>query len=93
MSPGYARQLGQLAPVMVFRATNAAASYLANAIQRGQRAGDVKPLALDPRDIWSNVFCGHFISTQDSTTQLSTTDDSAAIANSSARGNATCRQE
>jgi hypothetical protein len=79
----YARQLGQLAPVTVFRATNAAASYLANAVQGGQRAGDVKPLALDPRDIWSNVFSGHFIST----THVLTTHDSEVIAPRSARRN------
>jgi hypothetical protein len=60
----YARRVGQLAPLAVFRATNAAASYLANAIQRGQRAGDVKPVALDPRDIWSKIFPGHFVSTK-----------------------------
>jgi hypothetical protein len=58
----YARQLGQLAPLKAFRARNAAASYLANAIDRGQRAGDVKPVALDRRDIWSKVFRGYFVS-------------------------------
>ncbi len=58
----YARQLGQLAPLKVFRAEHAAASYLANAIQRGQRSGDVKPVALDRRDMWSQVFRGRFVS-------------------------------
>ncbi len=58
----YARQLGQLAPLRVFRAEHAAASYLAHAIRRGQRSGDVKPAALDRRDMWSQVFHGRFVS-------------------------------
>jgi hypothetical protein len=49
----YARRLGQLGPVTIFRARDAAASYLSAAIESGQRAGSIKPLALDRRDGWS----------------------------------------
>lgn len=52
----YARRLGQLGPVTVFRARHAAASYLSTAIGSGQRAGNIKPLALDRRDGWSERF-------------------------------------
>ena len=52
----YARRLGQLGPVTIFRARNAAASYLSTAIASGQRAGNIKPLALDRRDGWSERF-------------------------------------
>lgn len=57
----YARRLGQLGPLRVFRAERADQTYLTAAIQAGQRAGDVKPLALDRRDGWSSVFRGRFI--------------------------------
>jgi hypothetical protein len=56
----YARRLGQLGPVRVFAARHAEASYLAACIARGQRAGDVKCLALDRRDDWTPKFEGHF---------------------------------
>jgi hypothetical protein len=57
----YARLLGQLGPVGVFRARDAARTYLATAIAEGRRAGDVKPLALDRRDGWSARFTGRSI--------------------------------
>ena len=57
----YARLLGQLGPVRVFRAEGAAQTYLAAAIAAGQRAGDVKTLALDRRDGWSARFTGRSI--------------------------------
>lgn len=57
----YARRLGQLGPVRLFRAQHAAASYLENAIACNQRAGDIKPVALDRRDIWWKVFQGEFV--------------------------------
>jgi hypothetical protein len=60
----YARLVGQLGPVRVFRARVAGATYLAACIEAGQRAGDVKPLALDRRDGWSQRFRGQFISHQ-----------------------------
>jgi len=58
---GYARLLGQLGAVRVFRAARAAETYLAAAVAAGQRAGDVKPLALDRRDGWSSRFTGRSI--------------------------------
>jgi hypothetical protein len=57
----YARRLGQLAPIRVFRAEGAAATYMKTALEAGQRAGDVKPLALDRRDEWSQRFRGGFV--------------------------------
>jgi hypothetical protein len=57
----YARRLGQIGPLRVFRAEHAAASYLEHAIASGQRAGNVKPEALDRRDIWWKVFRGQFV--------------------------------
>jgi hypothetical protein len=57
----YARRLGQLAPLCVFRAEAASATYLNAAVSAGQRAGDVKPLALDRRDGWSQTFRGRFV--------------------------------
>ena len=57
----YARALGQLAPLGVFRASRASDSYLTRALRAGQRAGDVKPLALDRRTGWSQVFEGRYL--------------------------------
>ena len=56
----YARRLGQLGPLRAFAARNAEASYLAACMARGQRAGDVKYVALDRRDGWTPQFEGHF---------------------------------
>jgi GH3 auxin-responsive promoter len=60
----YARRLGQLGPLRVFAARNAEASYLAACMAGGQRAGDVKCVALDPRDGWTPKFEGHFAGTR-----------------------------
>lgn len=58
----YARELGQLSPVRVFRAQGAAETYQSMVVANGQRAGDVKPPALDCHDGWSGIFSGHFLS-------------------------------
>ncbi|HEX7288556.1 MAG TPA: GH3 auxin-responsive promoter family protein [Candidatus Angelobacter sp.] len=58
----YARELGQIAAVRVFRARAAAETYLLTAVEKGQRAGNVKPPALDKRDGWSSIFQGRFLS-------------------------------
>jgi hypothetical protein len=60
----YARRLGQLGPLRVFAAPNAEASYLEACIARGQRAGNAKPVALDPRDGWTAKFQGRFVETR-----------------------------
>jgi hypothetical protein len=52
----YARKLGQLSPLRAFRAEGAAETYMAASVHNGQRAGDVKPLALDRRNGWGRVF-------------------------------------
>ena len=52
----YARHLGQLSELRVFRAEGAAQAYMAVNIRNGQRAGDIKPLALDKRIGWARVF-------------------------------------
>jgi GH3 auxin-responsive promoter. len=56
----YARRLGQLGPLRAFAARKAEASYLAACMARGQRAGDVKYVALDRRDGWTPQFEGRF---------------------------------
>jgi hypothetical protein len=61
----YARLVGQLAPIRVFRAKDAAATYLRTAVDAGQQAGDIKPLALDRRDGWSQRFRGAFVPSTD----------------------------
>ena len=51
--------LGQLAPVAVFRVEGAAfPRYLQRCRERGQREGDVKPLALSAASGWNDVFPG-----------------------------------
>jgi len=52
----YARRLGQLGPLHVFAAQNAETSYAAAGIARGQRAGNIKPAALDSRTDWTGKF-------------------------------------
>jgi hypothetical protein len=52
----YARDLGQLRPAGVCRVENGLARYLERATERGQRLGDVKPLALSPLDGWRAWF-------------------------------------
>jgi hypothetical protein len=54
----YARELGQLAPLRVFRAHGAAEIYQNAGRLDGQRAGGIKPLSLDRRNGWSRVFQG-----------------------------------
>jgi hypothetical protein len=51
--------LGQLAPAAVFRVEGAAFPlYLQHCRERGQRLGDVKPLALSAASRWREVFPG-----------------------------------
>ncbi len=57
----YARKLGQLAPLRVFRANGAAESYLNAKNNGGQRTGAIKQLALDARGNWSRVFRGEYL--------------------------------
>jgi GH3 auxin-responsive promoter len=57
----YARRLGQLGPVRLFVARNAERCYLNACIALGQRAGDIKPVALHPRGGWTGRFEGRFI--------------------------------
>jgi hypothetical protein len=59
----YCRDLGQLAPLEVFRIEGGATErYLAHCRARGQRIGDVKPRALSPESGWTRVFRGRFLS-------------------------------
>jgi len=52
----YARLLGQLGPLRALRVNRGAETYLTAAIAAGQRAGDVKPVALDRAGGWSGRF-------------------------------------
>jgi hypothetical protein len=60
----YARRLGQLGAIAVFAAEHAEESYVSACIARGQRAGDVKSVALDPHDGWTAKFKGRFVETR-----------------------------
>jgi hypothetical protein len=54
----YARELGQLTRLRVFRAPGAVEIYQNMAWRNGRRAGGVKPPSLDRRAGWSQVFQG-----------------------------------
>lgn len=58
----YSRDLGQLSAVRVFRvAAHGRESYLQSCCRRGQRLGDVKPLALLQGEGWSEDFQGRML--------------------------------
>lgn len=48
----YCRRLGQLAPVRLVPVSDGWRQYVEGCRRRGQRMGDVKPVALDPRPGW-----------------------------------------
>ena len=52
----YARELGQLSCLHVFRVRNGAQIYLLEAMRNGHRPGSIKPPALDRRTGWSKIF-------------------------------------
>jgi hypothetical protein len=53
----YARELGQLGPVRLRHVTkNAYALYSEHLVGRGQRLGDIKPVALAKENYWSKIF-------------------------------------
>jgi hypothetical protein len=58
---GYARSLGQLGPVSVMRLSHGQRAYEAACVDEGQRAGDLKPLALHKRAVWDERFAGDVI--------------------------------
>lgn len=59
----YCRDLGQLAPVRVFRiARDGRETYLRACCSHGQRLGDVKPLALHRGSGWAEAFPGRMLS-------------------------------
>jgi hypothetical protein len=58
----YCRELGQLDPLQVFRIDNGAlAAYLSFCQAHGQRAGDIKPVALHRLGGWSQLFQGYLL--------------------------------
>ncbi len=52
----YARELGQLGPVTAVRVRDGAAAYEARCVSKGQRAGNVKPVALHRETGWTEWF-------------------------------------
>ncbi|WP_256561702.1 GH3 family domain-containing protein [Pyxidicoccus xibeiensis] len=54
----YARELGQLGPVLAVRVAEGARRYEARCIALGQRAGDIKPMDLHRQPGWSAHFSG-----------------------------------
>ena len=58
----YCRSLGQLAALRVFRVHGSALDvFIQASVAHGQRAGDVKPVALHRRSGWSQRFTGKFL--------------------------------
>lgn len=58
----YCRQLGQLGPLQLFRIVSGGpAAYLSFCQGHGQRAGDIKPLALHRLSGWTEIFQGQTI--------------------------------
>jgi hypothetical protein len=58
----YCRALGQLEPLRAFRIhEDALSTYLRACIERGQRAGDIKPIALHRQSGWTRRFDGKFL--------------------------------
>lgn len=58
----YCRDLGQLAPLRVFRIHGVALDrYVQVCAANGRRLGDVKPVALHSDSGWSRRFSGHYI--------------------------------
>ena len=58
----YCRELGQLDPLRVFRIDEGAlAAYLSFCQAHGQRAGDIKLVALHRLGGWSQVFRGYIL--------------------------------
>ena len=52
----YARLLGQLQPLRVVQVPRAGEIYREFCVRSGQKMGDIKPLAIDKRNVWSRVF-------------------------------------
>jgi hypothetical protein len=52
----YARELGQLGPVVAVRVHDALPRYEARCVASGQRAGSIKPIDLHPEDGWHAWF-------------------------------------
>jgi len=57
----YARDLGQLAELRLFRTSDAAETYVRSKIANGQKAGDIKSTALDRGGQWAHIFRGEFL--------------------------------
>lgn len=55
----YARELGQLGPLQAVRVRGGVRAYEARCIALGQRAGDVKPVALHRATGWTAWFAAH----------------------------------
>ena len=59
----YCRKLGQLGPLDVYRVTaEGTRTFLSVCQKRGQRLGDIKPVALHRLSGWAEVFSGWFVS-------------------------------
>jgi hypothetical protein len=58
----YCRALGQLNPLRVFHIrADALSAYIRVCVERGQRAGDIKPVALHRQGGWTQRFQGEFL--------------------------------
>ena len=58
----YCRRLGQLKSIRVFQTTGRPErEYLEECVKRGQRLGDIKPVALHLQGGWHRVFQGNYL--------------------------------
>ena len=65
----YARDLGQLAPIEAVVVTDGLRRYEERCVENGQRAGDIKALALATDDRWHDVFADDHTDGDGSTAQ------------------------
>ena len=56
----YCRDLGQLGPVRVMRVENGWKRFEETLVRHGQRSGNIKPVHLDSRTIWADVYRSAF---------------------------------
>lgn len=52
----YCRKLGQLAPAKIIHVSKARTRYSQALMSQGMKLGDIKPVLLDKRELWLNVF-------------------------------------
>jgi hypothetical protein len=58
----YCRKLGQLKELRIFKLTgDPEQEYMKECVRRGQRLGDIKPVALHLQGGWDSIFKGEYL--------------------------------